>query len=348
MMKTQQLKTSTKEQASPLDSDPPAEALAPLGDYAYQAIQKHFKKSTKHKTVVLEDQDPEPLHQMRVGMRRLRTVLEVFEPVLALPKSASKNHIKKIAKSLGKVRDADVLKAELETRYRPNLEEGEQRKLDLILEKLQKQRQRYFSQLEKTLNSSRYEKLRKAFKSWLEQPDYHPLAQLTLLKALPDLLLPLISQLLLHPGWLVGTSVEEGTLQPTPEITLDTLTEQLNSQGDQLHDLRKQMKRVRYQTEFFVDFYGTAYKNQTEDFRAIQELLGQLQDSVVLSQFLADELGEDWETQLPTLAQQIRQEQFGVWQSWKPIQQRYLDPEFRKTLRQQIMTPTESEPAQLH
>lgn len=71
-----------KTQASP-QSKGSKEALAasiPLsfGNFAYQAIHKYFKKSTKYRVDVLSDRDPEPLHQMRVGMRRLRTALQVF------------------------------------------------------------------------------------------------------------------------------------------------------------------------------------------------------------------------------------------------------------------------------
>ncbi|MHC5831555.1 MAG: CHAD domain-containing protein, partial [Nostoc sp.] len=36
-----------------------------LGDYAYQAIEKHFKKTLKWEKSVKKDEDPEALHQMR-------------------------------------------------------------------------------------------------------------------------------------------------------------------------------------------------------------------------------------------------------------------------------------------
>ncbi|MEB3224731.1 MAG: CHAD domain-containing protein, partial [Synechococcus sp.] len=43
-----------------------------FGDWAHQAIAKHYQKILSHETGVLADRDPEELHQMRVGMRRLR------------------------------------------------------------------------------------------------------------------------------------------------------------------------------------------------------------------------------------------------------------------------------------
>ena len=100
-------------------------AIERLGDYAYQAVQKHFKKSTKPEAEVLADTDPEALHQMRVGMRRLRTALMVFESAIDLPKTVSETRIKKFAQVLGAVRDIDVMQAKLTERYRPDLDRKE-------------------------------------------------------------------------------------------------------------------------------------------------------------------------------------------------------------------------------
>lgn len=309
-----------------------------LGDYAYQAVSKHFKKSIKHEADVLKDEDPEPLHQMRVGMRRLRTVLQVFGPALDLPKAASAKRIKKIARSLGTVRDLDVLGKDLKVHYRPQLTGVEQEKLDSVLENLQQQRRKDFAQLEKTLSSSRYQKFEQAFQAWLDQPAYNMIAGLPILEVLPDLLLPLISQLLLHPGWLVGATLRASKITVPKKISSQALHEQLEQQGMVLHDLRKQMKRVRYQTEFFVDFYNPAYVDQIKDFKAIQELLGQIQDSQVLSDFLVSQVGEI-DLVFPNLVKQIQQDRAKAWRSWRPIQQRYVDSEFRQNLRSQVMTP---------
>ena len=60
-----------------------------LGDWAYIAIAKHYKKILKHESKVLKDNNPEQLHQMRVGMRRLRSAIAGFAPALNLPISAS-------------------------------------------------------------------------------------------------------------------------------------------------------------------------------------------------------------------------------------------------------------------
>lgn len=313
-----------------------------LGDYGYQAIGKHFKKSIKHETDVLKDEDPEPLHQMRVGMRRLRTALQVFDFALDLPKATSTKRIRKIAHSLGDVRDLDVLKSELEKRYRPHLKGVEQEKLDFVLESLQQKRRQAFTKLEQTLTGSHYQKFTQAFQAWLDQPTYNPIAKLPILEVLPDLLLPLISQILLHPGWLVGATVRTGKITIPKKISPQAVNQQLEQQDTVLHDLRKQMKGVRYQTEFFVDFYDSTYAKQVDDFKQVQELLGQIQDSQVLNEFLVSQMGTDLNHVFPSLVKQMQQERVKAWKTWRPIQQRYLDSEFRQSLRSQIITPLAS------
>lgn len=49
-----------------------------LGDWSALALDKHFHKVLKHEDDVLKDKDPEALHQMRVGMRRLRSAITGF------------------------------------------------------------------------------------------------------------------------------------------------------------------------------------------------------------------------------------------------------------------------------
>lgn len=310
-----------------------------LKDYAHLAIQKHFKKSVKHEADVLEDKDPEPLHQMRVGMRRLRTALQVFEPALDLPETAGDRQIKKIAQCLGAVRDLDVLGKALEEQYRPHLKGKEQKKLDRVLESLQTQRDRQFNQIKKLFDSQQYRKFKQSFKAWLDQPHYGAIAPLPLLQVLPDLLLPLISHLLLHPGWLVSARVDSGKINLPTSLDAKHLNQQLDKQAEVLHDLRKQMKRVRYQTEFFTDFYEPTYMLRVREFQAVQEILGELQDCAILSDFLANELQPNWQEQLPTLAEQIEENRIRAWANWQPIQQQYLNPDFRDQLRQLIATP---------
>lgn len=321
-----------------------------LGQFAHQVIQQHFKKCTKPEKNVLQDKDPEALHQMRVGMRRLQTALQVFQTAVDLPKTVQVKRTGKIARALGAVRDADVLQTKLENYYGDNpngrtashrLEGAETKKLNAALQQLQKQRQHDFKQLKKTLEGDHYNGFKQTMQDWLKEPQFEPVAELPILDVLPDLLLPLISELLLHPGWLVGYHRQTSQWQDhfRPLENLEELTKLLDQQQHILHDLRKHMKRVRYETEFFVDFYGSGYSFQVKEFQRVQEVLGQIQDNAVLSQFLTNTLDAELEEKLPTIADHLKNTQLQTWQEWQPLQQRYLDSGFRTQLRSQILNP---------
>lgn len=310
-----------------------------ISDYAHQIIQQNFQKFVDQEEAVFKDNDPEPLHQMRVGMRKLRTSVQVFSKAIILPKGVSNSSIGKIARSLGETRDLDVLQQNLTTRYQPLLQKEEQAKFDKVIHHLHQKRDRSFLKLKKMLNGDRYQNLKRSLQDWLAQPTYTVMGNLSVLEILPDLLLPLICQLFLHSGWLVGTTMQAGKVSLIPIENSEELNHQLSKLGDDLHDLRKQIKGVRYQTEFFSDFYEAAYMQRIEEFKAIQETLGQLQDHLVLRHFLQSKLKADLAKVLPTVARAMQEESITFWQSWKPLQKNYLSPKFRKSLRSLVMTP---------
>jgi CHAD domain-containing protein len=310
---------------------PPSQTL---GECAQRAIDRCFKKFDKCEKKVLQDNDPEPLHQLRVRMRRLRSAIVAFDPVLILPKAISDRHIGKLARILGNVRDWDVLKAKLDS-YHSLLPTKENKRLTKIIDRLDQYRQCDFIVLEKTLQGDSYRQLCRSLEDWLKQPMYREIAQLPIQQVLPDLLLPLLSQLFLHPGWLTGWQLGSGIVE-SAEPTTHILT-QLHSQNEALHDLRKQIKRVRYQAELFVDYYGDPYLAQIEEFKQLQDLLGHLQDRSVLQTFLQAQFKEKSSNELPTLIQQLQTEHWELWQRWIAIQQSYLDVEFRQNLRSQIL-----------
>lgn len=72
-----------------------------VGQFAYQVIAQQYQRMVTQEQRVLADQDPEYLHQMRVGSRRLRTALQVFSQVVKLPKKAGAKRIRIIARTLG-------------------------------------------------------------------------------------------------------------------------------------------------------------------------------------------------------------------------------------------------------
>ena len=308
-----------------------------LGEYSHQIIQQNLHRFVDQEKAVLKDHDSEPLHQIRVGMRRLRTAVQVFEPAIVLPKTVSYSSIGKIMRSLGETRDLDVLQQILKKQYQPLLQPSEHSKFDKVLKKLHKKRAQSFLKLKKMLKGDRYIHLKQSIQSWISEPVYTPIGSLFVVQVLPDLLLPLICEIFLHPGWLVGTTIQAGNVTLIENPT--ELNQQWSQFGDLLHDLRKQMKGVRYQAEFFSGFYNADYLQTIEEFKTIQDILGELQDRVVLRQFLESTLNADLAKVLPTVNQILEQDQLTFWQSWQPLQERYLALDFRQSMRSLLSTP---------
>jgi CHAD domain-containing protein len=310
-----------------------------LGDYAYQAIQKHFKKTLKWEKSVKKDEDPEALHQMRVGMRRLRTAVTRFGLAVDVPKPISDKNIGKIARRLGNLRDLDVLKESLENNYKPNLPRKEQESLQTAFNALAKQREDVLSSVQKTLKDESYKSLKEALDKWLDKPNYQPLASITIQQVLPDLLLPEVSNFLLHPGWLVGTQLVESEVKIQNNWEPEKIEQQLTTQGEILHSLRKEAKRIRYQMELFTDLYGESYGAYMTEVKNIQEILGTMQDSAVLTDWIGKVFKSEIQTELPTLATLLTENRYQSWQQWQPLQERYLKAETRHSFHLTILHP---------
>ena len=315
-----------------------------LGDWAYLAIEKHFHKTIKYEEDVLQDQDPENLHQMRVGMRRLRSAATGFAPALALPKPAQETHIGKIARTLGELRDLDVLIEALTTHYAPNLPKKERATLDAGLIKLAKQRRTTFKKIKKTLKHDKYITFKESLMQWLQDPQYQPMAVMDIYEVLPDLLSPEVNRFFLQPGWMVGVKIGQEPPMFSLEMDPQKVEQELIERGRNLHNLRKQAKRVRYQMSLFTDFYGSDYQEYLAEMKMIQDVLGEMQDTEVLGAIVTDILKQEIRQVMPTLAQQLTETRYKLWQDWAPLYDRYMKSETRQAFRTALLHPGSETP----
>ena len=318
-----------------------------LGDAASQAIEKYFRKSVEHEAEVLKDKDAEELHQMRVGLRRLRSAVTGFAPVLDLPKEASEGKIGKVGRILGTLRDLDVMLESLQNTYYPNLPADEQKVLDKALLYLLKQRHRALKGVREVLEHKTYQSLKESIENWLDHPQYLAIEHLSIAEVLPDLLLPQVSEFFLHPAWLLGTEYEDGKVKVADDLNAEAVEEKLAAEGTILHDLRKQAKRVRYLMNLFGDFYGESYEVYVEDVKAVQECLGDIQDSEVLGEFLTDFVERDLKKELPKLADILAKNRYTAWQKWQVLQRRYLNSDIRQGLRLVLIHPVVEDAAKV-
>ncbi|NJK63012.1 MAG: CHAD domain-containing protein [Synechococcaceae cyanobacterium SM2_3_1] len=293
-----------------------------LGSQAYEILAHQYRQLRKNQPKVIKDRNPEDLHQMRVALRRLTTALQVFKESLQLPKAARRKQFKSLRSRLGKQRDLDVLLEDLRTNIYPQLPETEQNLVDQLLQKLQQRRRKAVDQTRKTLDQT-FPELETTYSSWLDHPTFRSQAAFPLLSTLPELLTPLLSHLLLHPGWLLTSA--DLTSPLSPEVSA------------LLHDLRKTCKQVRYQCEFFAEYYGEAFHLWLQELKTLQEQLGVVQDIQVLRGLLDKTLSHN--SELPYLHHLLQQRQLEALQTWQEIQSLYSDPEYRHDLYMVILHP---------
>ncbi|MBE9062019.1 CHAD domain-containing protein [cf. Phormidesmis sp. LEGE 11477] len=330
-----------------------------IGGYAYQTIRKQSKQVFKLRSPVLSDTDPENLHQMRIATRLLRSALLLFSDTVEIEGTtpiALSRSVAKLTKALGKVRDIDVMqqwfgqlleaasdrKAKKKVNKREKADaiaapshafsKKEKKVIQSLLKVLKKRRKKQFARMDTALNSATYKRLVKQCKGWTKQPKFSPVAQRPAASSAIRKMIKPLAHLLQHPGWEVATKATDKNAKKAGSsqryilkpISLGQLNQQLDQHGEQLHDLRKQIKGVRYQAEFFRGLYGIHYAAQIRELRSLQSVLGQIQDQLVVSEFLADELGPKWTDKLPTLYEAFQSSRLDLWKQWQPLQAKYL------------------------
>ena len=81
----------------------------PFGRAAARVVEVRAAEVFEHAEGVLDTEDIERVHDMRVATRRLRAALEVFEPCFpAKPHRKALKRVKALADALGERRDRDV------------------------------------------------------------------------------------------------------------------------------------------------------------------------------------------------------------------------------------------------
>jgi CHAD domain-containing protein len=114
--------------AKPVDID--TDPFEPFALAAARVVRTRADELFAHEEGVLDTSDIERVHDMRVATRRLRAVLEIFEPCFPTGdfKTALRD-VKALADALGERRDPDVhidamqaLEAELQAVNRPGID----------------------------------------------------------------------------------------------------------------------------------------------------------------------------------------------------------------------------------
>jgi CHAD domain-containing protein len=290
-----------------------AAASASNGAFAVALIAAQTERLRRLRPEVLEDAEHEPLHQLRVSLRRLRTALRQFAPALVLPERVSERRIAALARCSGLCRDLDVLRDHLDHQLLPQLSEEERQALRPLLKPLQRRRRQAFAAVVEVLEAGRWERLLLRLEGWQQRPVFTSLGEEPLAQWLLEWPRPLTAGLFLHPGWWAH--------QP---------------QDPALHDLRKRIKGVRYSLEPLMAQLDPAVQAWIGPLKQAQSALGALQDLQVLQELLLlqDPARREAGTavRLEGLAAELERQRAVGWEQWGVARAQLLRPECRLAL----------------
>ena len=203
----------------------------------------------------------EPIHQMRVGTRRLRAILRIFGAFMdAQWANELEAELRWLAHLLGAVRDWDVLRLRLREAARPQ----DHRALLYAQRVLGKRHRDAQAAMQEGLKSERYNALTERLHAGSLAPEVALDAGESALEAL----MPRIQN-----AWK-KLARAAGKLKPED----DSL---------KFHRVRKMTKRTRYASETLMGDLASKDRNDAERFinrmKKLQDTLGELQDAVVAS-----------------------------------------------------------------
>ena len=282
------------------------------GAYAAGLIKRHVKDIVTLQSGVLKDEDPEPLHQLRVHLRKLRTLLVQFGPALVLPERLTEQGLAKTGRRLGLVRDLDVLAGQIQEQL-PRLPAPELAKLKPVQKALGRSRKQAFLGLTEELRSRRYLRMLAKLQGWIRQPLFTAFGEEPAQHWLLEWKTPVLAGLGSHPGWRVQEPDQGGAC---------------------LHDLRKRIKQARYGLANLRELEGEGLDGWLARFQSQQDSLGALNDLFVLNQALGDQLLGNPAQLLPELSGRLQVQQRELWGQWQPEASSMLGESGRNGLRE--------------
>ncbi len=233
-----------------------------------------LRRIEEHLPGVHLDIDTEFVHQARVATRRMRSALRLFQG--SLPNKTAEHfrvELGWIAEALGDVRDLDVFLLNL-PRVFTTIESATPRQQMALERWVVDHRVTPLETLKAALASNRFRSLRSRLGTYLGTPlpkhPHGPLALKSVGETAPVIILEKYSAVISR-----GRKVLQ------------------NPRLKNFHKLRIQMKRLRYACEFVAPAYEESLDPFINRTVAIQDCLGELQDTVFTQAFI-DRIIRDW------------------------------------------------------
>ncbi len=222
--------------------------------------------------VIHEMDDPEGPHQLRVGLRRMRCAFSVFRSVLSSAEAERLSaEARWLGEEVGRLRDLDAVMADV---VRPEAERfPDEEGFEPLIGALEAEADRRRQALRETLRSERVQAFVFDLVGFIETR-----------------------------GWLAGLDIgqSERLAMPVPEFAREALGRRwrkVKRQGrridalsvEERHQLRKELKKLRYLTEFFAPLCPKKRVSPfLKRFKKLQLVFGEFNDAQIAKRVLVE------------------------------------------------------------
>jgi len=251
---------------------------ATLEDLLVAVISGCLRQIGDNEAAAVLGADPEGVHQLRVGVRRLRSALSFFGPVLPeRQRTAFRESLLWLGRALGPARDLDVFASEwLAPALGARVGDAVLARFD---DEVRMQRAAHYGQVREALHSDRYPRLLLEVRRWLARSAWR------------DQPLSATSASLFLPARDYASTRLERRHRKARKLARLVVTET----PELRHQLRIQLKKLRYAAEFTQDLFPEKKaRRYARRLAALQDALGVANDAVVaerVATLLAERLG---------------------------------------------------------
>lgn len=267
----------------------PEDTMAEAGR---KALLPDFIEMLNHADGSRTGEDLEEVHDMRVATRRMRSALRLLSDYYK-PKSIQdfSRSLRKVARALGSVRDLDVLIENLQ-KYQSKLGDEQKALMQPVIDRLDGERQHARRGLIRVLDKGDFRRFVNDYAAFLTTQGAGARSQDGTPAQVRYLLPTLIYE---HLGTVraYDAQIADG----------DAVT---------LHALRIEFKRLRYIVSLFSSVLGSSSKDFINELKAVQDHLGNMNDSRVAQDRLSDLLPDLSEAEAEVLTgyiDMLRQEE---------------------------------------
>lgn len=229
-----------------------------IGDVVQAALAESAQRLVRQDALLREHADSDSVHDARVAVRRLRSDLRTFGPVLGLARSrALRERLRRLQDGFSAARDADVLLARL-TCHLDDLPDTDRVAAEDALAPLREERDAAYARMREMLDDGGHAALLRDVVETAQQPPAGSAAAELACDVIPGIV---------RDAWsALRKRVRRRSRPPADQ---------------ELHRIRIAAKRVRYAAEALIPVAGRRARSVARAVERLQTILGDQHDAVV-------------------------------------------------------------------